>query len=163
MNFDVEIYKLSHQFVTDFPYSQYPELLKKQARPHYCLLIDLHCDYFICVPFRSDIRHNNAYMFKNSARSKSHKSGLDYTKIIIIEDSQRYLERNALVDQDEYNEAMQNISLIAKQAERYVTTYIKHKSGEKVLHKSAYSRLYGCSTLPYFDSILLNKCLQAIN
>ena len=56
MTFDADIYKLSDEFFADYPADRYPELMRKPDRPYYCLLIDIHTDYFICVPFRSNIR-----------------------------------------------------------------------------------------------------------
>ena len=90
MDFDYQLYKLTSKFMSDYPISSYPEILSKPDRPHYCLLIDTHCDYFICVPFRSNIGHNNAYLFKGTKRSKRSRSGLDYSKIAIIKDNYKY-------------------------------------------------------------------------
>lgn len=69
---------LTNAFISDYPSSQYPELMYKQGRPYNCLLIDTHEDYFICLPFRSHINHPNAFMFKNTKRSIMNKSGIDY-------------------------------------------------------------------------------------
>ena len=50
----------------------------------------------------------------NPKRSKIHKSGLDYTKIVIL-DSTEYLDtKDAIIDQDEYNETMINLEKIKK-------------------------------------------------
>ena len=55
---------------------------------------------YICVPFRSHIHHKNAYLFKNTERSKADSSGLDYSKTVLIrpEDYDKYLIENAVVD-----------------------------------------------------------------
>ena len=113
MNCDFEVCKLSNDFFNDYPISKYPELLTKDSRPYNCLLIDTHIDYFICIPFRTNISpHNNdSYKFKNSNRNKKSTSGLDYQKMLIIKES-RYLEDNAIVDRDEYSEAISNINQI---------------------------------------------------
>ena len=52
MEFEVAIYQLSTEFIRDYPSHRYPELMYKKGRPYSCLLIDLHLDYFICVPYR---------------------------------------------------------------------------------------------------------------
>lgn len=84
MDYDVEIRLLSQKFADDYPEKSFPELMLKHGRPYTCLLIDTHEDYFICVPFRSSITHNTAFLFKNTQRSKRSRSGLDYTKMALI-------------------------------------------------------------------------------
>lgn len=55
---------------------------------------------YICVPFRSHIHHKNAFLFKNTERSKADSSGLDYSKTVLIrpENYVKYLIENAVVD-----------------------------------------------------------------
>lgn len=55
---------------------------------------------YICVPFRSHIHHKNAFLFKNTERTKTDSSGLDYSKTVLIrpEDYDKYLIENAVVD-----------------------------------------------------------------
>ena len=85
--FDYQVYKLSSSFYASYPHVKYPEILSKSPRAYNCILIDLHMDYFMCLPFRSDVRHSNGYHFKTTLRSKSHKSGIDYSKMVIIQDT----------------------------------------------------------------------------
>ena len=127
----------------------------KQGRPYTCLLIDSHEGYFICVPFRSNITHKNAFLFRNSDRSKSTKSGLDYSKIVIINNIE-YIDLTAvaIVDRDEYNEMSINLQQIVNEAVTYVDQYIKHVTHKSPLHPREYLRLYGFTTLPYFHDIL---------
>lgn len=91
---------LSKQFIADYPQSHYRELMLKDKRPYGCLLIKTRNDYYICVPFRSHIHHKNAFLFKNTERSKTDSSGLDYSKTVLIrpEDYDKYLIENAVVD-----------------------------------------------------------------
>lgn len=105
MEYKSELSLLSSKFTQDYPPAVYPELLHKHGRPYTCLLIESHDDYFICVPFRSSIGHKNAFLFTDTIRSKKTKSGLDYSKIAIIKDT-NYFDSNtaAIVDQDEYAE-----------------------------------------------------------
>lgn len=105
MEYGSELSLLSSKFTQDYPPAVYPELLHKHGRPYTCLLIESHDDYFICVPFRSSIGHKNAFLFTDTIRSKKTKSGLDYSKISIIKDT-NYFDSNtaAIVDQDEYAE-----------------------------------------------------------
>ena len=91
MDYDQQVYLLSRDFITDYPLSTHPELMYKNGRPYSCLLIQTHDDYFICVPFRSSISHHNCYHFTSTVRSKRTKSGLDYSKIVIITDG-KYID-----------------------------------------------------------------------
>ena len=152
--YDSEVYSLSSDFISAYPRNQYPELLMKQARPLQCLLLDVSPDYFICIPFRSRISHSNAYMFKNSKRSMVTKSGLDYSKVILIKDSKYLTSQNVVVDQDEYNEAQINMPRIVSEITSYIDTYINHINGTSVLHHKQFDRLYEFSTLKYFHNIL---------
>ena len=155
IDFSSQIYLLSSKFINDYPLTTYPELMYKAGRPYTCLLIETHEDYFLCVPFRSSINHNNAYHFKGTKRSRRSKSGLDYSKTVVIRDSDYIDSTNAaVVDNDEYNEMMKNLSKIVKEVNDYVNGYINHKNGSNVLHTRDYQRKYGFSTLPYFDKIL---------
>jgi len=81
---DYQILKLTDAFYNAYPNPPYIEMLKKNQRAYNCLLFQTHYNYFICIPYRSEISHRYAYLFKKSARSRQHKSGLDYTKIVII-------------------------------------------------------------------------------
>lgn len=155
MEYLSQVYTLSTKFSTDYPNTNYPELMYKQGRPYTCLLIESHEGYFICVPFRSHIHHTNAYIFTTTARSRRSRSGLDYTKIVIISDLD-YINSSiaAVVDNDEYVEMMTNLKQITQEVIGYVDTYILHANGTKPLHPRAYARSYGYSTLPYFHDIL---------
>ncbi len=150
MEYAFDIYLLSSKFINAYPLSQYPELMYKQARPYNCLLIDSHDDYFICVPYRTSINHSNAYHFSNSLRSRTSKSGLDYSKIVIIKDTSYLSSTKAVIDQDEYNETFANMDRITREALQYVDKYILHTKGIVTLHEREYDRLYRFSTLKYF-------------
>lgn len=65
-----------------------------------------------------------------------------------------YIGGAAVVDRDEYLEALRNLFRITAGAEQYIRTYIGHVSGGAVLHKREYAGRYACSTLPYFHDIL---------
>ncbi len=155
MEYDSNLYLLSSKFIQDYPVDTYPEIMYKQGRPYTCLLIDTHDDFFICVPFRSNISHNNAFLFTDTARSRSSRSGLDYSKIIIIKNPD-YIDSStpAIVDQDEYLEMMRNLPKIVQEATDYVDTYINHINGTAPIHPRQFERKYQFSTLPYFHNIM---------
>lgn len=128
----------------------------KDKRPYGCLLIKTHNDYYICVPFRSHIHHKNAFLFKNTERSKADSSGLDYSKTVLIrsEDYDKYLIENAVVDTDEYKAVRMNIYKIEKQISKYIEGYVKAVSDFENADKKSFERKYKYSTLKYFHDIL---------
>lgn len=155
MDYVVEIYKLSNKFYTDYPATQYPELMQKDNRPYTCLLIETKYDYFICIPFRSNITHKDAFLFKNTRRSKFSPSGLDYRKAVIVKNME-YIDSTtpAVVDADEYLATITNIEKIVSEANEYVDSYINHIKQTSVLHTREFTRHYKYSTLQYFHDIL---------
>lgn len=155
MEYIAEIYSLSPQFYMDYPNNQYPEIAVKKGRPYSCLLVEYMDDLFICIPFRSHVRHKYAYHFKNSARSKHSQSGLDYTKAVFIKNND-YLDTMtpAVVDQDEYKEVVLNLPRIVQEVYDYISDYKDDLNGVKKLHPKEWQRRYGMSTIVYFDDFL---------
>ncbi|MBO5093957.1 MAG: hypothetical protein J6C33_06325 [Lachnospiraceae bacterium] len=116
---------------------------------------DSEVSLLFCVPFRSSIGHKNAFMFTGTARSRKTKSGLDYSKIVIIKDIDYFDSTiTAIVDQDEYAEMMKNLPIIVQEANDYVNTYINHINGTAPMHPRAFSRKYQYATLPYFHDVI---------
>lgn len=94
-------------------------------------------------------------MFKNSIRSKRAKSGLDYSKIVIVADSNYIGQTDAIVDKDEYNETRNNIEYIKNDAQEYVDDYVNYLSGNSTKYdKKEFERIYQYSTLQYFHKEL---------
>ena len=118
------------------------------------MLFQSHYDYFICIPYRSEITHKYAYHFSNTTRSKAHRSGLDYSKIVIITKTEYIDTMDAIIDKDEFNETMVNLDRIKKEALNFVEDYVLHMSGVKELHKREFERRYAYSPLKYFHSEL---------
>lgn len=154
IDFDYQVMHLSADFYNNYPADQYIEILDKDNRAYNCLLIDTNSDYFICVPYRSEIRHNNAYKFSGTNRSCRHRSGLDYSKIIIVKNENYLSDSVALIDNDEYNETVVNIRQIVEESTKYVNDYILHLNGTQVLHNREFCRRYQFSTLKYFHQEL---------
>lgn len=153
--FDYQILNLTQQFFEDYPSPPYDEIIRKSNRPYNCLLIQSHYGYFICIPYRSHINHTHAYKFKKSARSKRTKSGLDYSKIVIITNSAYLGTANAIVDQDEFIETRNSIEYIKNDAQRYIDTYVAYKSGQATKYdEKEFTRTYQYSTLKYFHKEL---------
>lgn len=151
---DYQILKLTDEFYHAYPNPPYKEILKKKQRAYNCLLFQTHYDYFICIPYRTEIRHEYAFHFTTSARAKAHKSGLDYSKIVIIEKTDYIDSTEAIIDKDEFNETMVNLEQIKREAIGFVEDYVKHIKGTKLLHKREFERRYGFSPLKYFHKEL---------
>ena len=122
--YDYQVLNLTEQFYEDYPNPPYEEIVRKDARPYNCLLIQSHYGYFICIPYRSHVNHKYAYKFKNSKRSIRNKSGLDYTKIVIVQNSDYLGTVDAVVDSDEYKETRDNIEYIKNDAQEYIDNYV---------------------------------------
>ena len=151
---DYQIRRLSAEFYSTYDSSVYPEILTKNRRAYNCILFQTHYDYFICVPFRSEIKHKYAFRFKKSKRSKQSKSGLDYQKIIIIKNLDYIDEKPGIIDKDEYKETVNNIEKIKREALKFVEEYVKYHKAEKTLDKEEFQRRYKWSTLQYFHAEL---------
>lgn len=151
---DYQILKLTDAFYKAYPNLPYIEILKKKQRAYNCLLFQTHYNYFICIPYRTEISHRYAFHFTNTLRAKKHKSGLDYSKIVIIGKSEYIDSTDAIIDKDEFNETMVNLGRIKKEALNFVEDYIAHMKGEKPLHKKEFDRRYGFSPLKYFHKEL---------
>lgn len=151
---DYQILRLADEFYDRYPNPPYAEILKKRKRAYSCILFQSHYDYFICVPYRSEITHSYAYHFRKSARSRQHKSGLDYTKIVIISKLEYIETEGAFVDKDEFNETMINLEKIKQQALQYVEDYVAHHRGSAVLHSVEFNRRYLFTSLKYFHQEL---------
>ena len=151
---DYQILKLTDAFYNAYPKQLYPEILEKRKRAYNCILFQTHYDYYICVPYRTEITHKYAYHFKKSLRSRMHRSGLDYTKIIIIQDGTYIDTKDALLDKDEYNETMINIEKIKRESLIFVEDYVMHIQGVKLLQPQEFARRYNYSTLQYFHKEL---------
>ena len=157
MNFpenDYQILKLTVDFYNDYPDPPYKEILKKRKRAYNCLIFQSHYDYFICIPYRSEIKHKYAFHFSYTNRSKIHKSGLDYTKIVII-NKMNYIDSvDVIIDQDEFRETIKHLEQIKEEALDFVEDYIAHINGTRKLHNVEFKRKYAFSPLKYFHKEL---------
>lgn len=154
-SFDYQILNLTQSFFDDYPDPPYTEIVRKSGRPYNCLLIQSHYGYFICIPYRSHINHRYAYRFRYSLRSKKVKSGLDYSKIVIVTDGKYIGTRDAIIDKDEYNETRDNIEYIKIDSQRYVAEYVGYILGRATRYDAKeFARIYQYSTLQYFHKEL---------
>ena len=153
-SFSFEIRKLSSHFYSDYSRDSYPEILEKELRPYTCLLIETNYGYYICIPFRTDISHKYSYHFKSTSRSVHHRSGLDYSKMVLVSDTDYFSKESTLIDRDEYVETQKNIQKIYTHAVAYLNEYVKFVNGNSSLSPEELRRRYQFSTLKYFHDIL---------
>lgn len=155
MDYTVDICRLSQNFYVTYPETSYPEIMRKDERPYTCLMIETHEDYLICIPFRSSIHHNDAFIFSNTSRCARSRSGLDYKKVILVKNNSYIDNTNpAVIDNDEYTAMMMNIEKIVSDINSYIQKYKKHVTGIETMHHREFLRHYQFSTLPYFHDIL---------
>ena len=83
-----------------------------------------------------------------------HRSGLDYTKIVIINKKEYVDTIDALVDKDEYNETAINIKRIKREALNFVEDYMAHVQEIKKISPQEFRRRYSYSPLQYFHKEL---------
>ncbi|MBS5065079.1 MAG: hypothetical protein KHZ58_15020 [Hungatella hathewayi] len=148
--YDFRIRALTEAFYHTYPDPPFKEILKKKRRAYNCLLLPTQDTFFICIPYRTEIAHPYAYHFTSSLRSREHKSGLDYTKMVLIRKKEFIADSDTVIDQDEYVETRNNIDRIQKEAFQFLDDYRNHQKGVILLHKSEFERRYKFSPLKYF-------------
>ena len=82
--------KLSMDFYSNYPATQYAEIEYKPSRPYVVMVVDIDGNKF-ALPLRTNIRHNYCYKFKNTGRDTQSSTGIDFTKAVI----------NKIIDQGE--------------------------------------------------------------
>ena len=117
-------------------------------------MFDVNEGHYVCIPYRTELSHKYSYRFRNSKRSVKNKSGLDYTKMVIIEKESYFSSVSAVVDNDEYIETVQNIVRIKREVMKFLNDYIEHMKGNTVLHTREFQRRYAYSPLQYFHNEL---------
>ena len=154
MEYATQLTTLTQAFYNAYPQAQYPEIPTKQSRPYKCMLLETHDGYFICLPFRTNIRHRYAFTFGNNRSRKKANPGIDISKMIIITEPSYISDSFAIVKKSEYNETMAHLDTIVNRADQYLQSYINHVLGNIVLSEPEFSRKYGHSCLPYFHKEL---------
>ncbi len=153
--FDYQVLNLTAKFYNDYPDPPFTEIIRKNTRPYNCLLMQSSYGYFICIPYRSNVKHKYSYKFKYSERSKRTHSGLDYTKIVIVRNPDYIGNSDAVIDADEYRETRDNIDFIKKDAQSYIDNYVQSiRYNSREYNSKNFQRIYGFSTLKYFHKEL---------
>ena len=145
----MEFHRLSTAFYTQFGCCD--EILTKEERPYYVLLLKLD-GLTYAIPLRSHITHLYCFIADTSDRQKS---GLDYSKAVVISDIAKYIDPAPVtIRQNEYNILKQQEYLIGKQFSSYVKSYKKEILRRKKNSALPASPLCLYSALKYFHKEL---------
>ena len=141
--------KLSMDFYTNYPATQYAEIEYKPSRPYVVMVIEIDGNKF-ALPLRTNIRHNYCYKFKNTGRDTQSSTGIDFTKAVIVND-EKYIGAPTTIDNKEYVELMNKFYFVIKKFRNYLQGYIDYRrngGNEFTVRK------YKFTTLQYFESEL---------
>ena len=145
----MEFHRLSAAFYAQF--SQFEEILTNKERPYYVLLLELN-GLTYAIPLRSHIKH--PYCFVADSTS-GQKSGLDYSKTVVITDTAQYIDpASVTIRQHEYNFLKQREYLIRKQFSSYIVSYKKEVCRRLKNPALPVSTLCLYSSLKYFHKEL---------
>ena len=149
MNKNYSIKYLSNYFAYKYPESEYPEFEHKINRPYVVLLLKIDGHTF-AIPFRTNMNHKYGYKFINSGRGANTCAGLDFTKVVLVDD-EKLLGDDAIIDNKEYLELSQKHYFIRKKFIRYYDNYKKYLNGELNEYQS---KPYIFSKLNYYKKEL---------
>jgi len=145
----MEFHRLSAAFYAQFSHCE--EILTKEERPYYVLLLELD-GLTYAIPLRSHITHPFCFVADNST---DQKSGLDYSKAVVITDSAQYIDPAPVtIRQHEYDFLKQREYLIKKQFSSYVASYKKEIRRRQENPELPVSALCRYASLKYFHKEL---------
>lgn len=127
-------------------------MMKKIKRPYLILYLYNEYDFVICVPFRSHIKHKQCYIFKKNIKSRKIKSGLDYTKVILLKDLKYVNIENIKINEKDRIDIKENIDKIASCIFNFIETYINLYNTSNENKSVEFQRKYKYTTLKYFHS-----------
>ena len=141
--------KLSADFYRDYNPLDYPEIECKQDRPYLVMIVKIENNTF-ALPFRTNIKHNSCYKFKNTTRKTNSSTGIDFSKAVIV-NYPNYIGDTTMIDNKEYVELSNKYYFIINKFKSYLNSYIKfcQKDGNQYLQKR-----YQYTTLKYFHKEL---------
>ena len=148
-----EIRELSSSFYTNYPEHLYPEILRKKGRPYDVILFETNLDYYVCVPFRTYLNHNQGFHFYPKPLKNGENPGIDYSKMLIIKEN-NYIGPSSLINATQMVCFNKNVATIQQEIFEYLEGYIKNVTGINILHPSQFNRKYQFSTLKYFHAEL---------
>ena len=144
----MEFHRLSAVFYTEFGMCE--DILTKDNRPYYVLILELD-GLTYAIPLRSHITHPYCFIADNSAGLNS---GIDYSKAIVITESQFIDSSPVTIRQKEYNIYKKREYQIKKQFSSYVAQYKKEIRRRQKNPTLPVSSLCRFSSLVYFHKEL---------
>ena len=129
-------------------------IIQKDNRPYY-VSVSLTSKHSAFIPIRTNLRHNFGYITKRHNRGKS---GLDYTKSLIIEKSKlsSYLVKESGISLSEAKVIQSDQSIIHKNYQRFIfETFIPVFERDNKHRTPIEKRLVSFSSLQYFEKTLL--------
>lgn len=88
----------------------------------------------------------------NTVRSVTHQSGIDFTKLVIINDI-NYIGAEKTIDEDEYMEFIIHKDVIHQRAAIYIKRYCELVKSNRIESRE-FNTKYKYSTLKYFHEFL---------
>lgn len=150
---DSKIYRLSNAFYNHYNVHSFLELLTNTERGYNIAILHVEgVKGIVCLPFRSNMHHKNGYRFTNTVRSITHQSGIDFTKLVIINDI-NYIGAEKTIDEDEYMEFIIHKDVIHQRAAIYINRY-RELVLNNLTESREFTRKYKYSTLKYFHEFL---------
>lgn len=128
-------------------------IIQKEGRPYY-VSVPIDRKYSAFIPIRSHLPHNFGFTTKKGNKGKS---GLDFTKSLIIESSLevKYLKNKAIISNDEYWNIQRNQSLIVEMYTRFLfETFIPIIKKDINKLNPTEHRILTFSSLQYFEIAL---------
>ncbi|BDR57111.1 hypothetical protein [Xylocopilactobacillus apis] len=129
-------------------------IIQKDNRPYY-VSVPLTSKHFAFIPIRTNLRHNFGYITK---RHNQGKSGLDYTKSLIIEKNKlsSYLVKESGISLSEAKVIQSDQSIIHKKYQKFIfETFIPVFERGNEHRTPIEKRLVSFSSLQYFEKTLL--------
>ena len=151
MSKEYQINLLSNEFYNKYPSSLYPEMELKQSRPFLVLIVKIDGHTF-AIPFRTNVRHNYCYKFKNTGRQTETNTALDFTKAVIINDL-KYIGVPATIDHEEYIELSSKSFFIIKKFKSFIERS-KRLMADPNKYQYEYNWFSNYCTLKYFSDFL---------
>ena len=129
-------------------------IIQKDNRPYY-VSVPLTSKHSAFIPIRTNLRHNFGYITKRHNRGKS---GLDYTKSLIIEKNKlsSYLVKESGISLSEAKVIQTDQSIIHKNYQKFIfETFIPVFERDNKHRTPTEKRLVSFSSLQYFEKTLL--------
>lgn len=129
-------------------------IIQKDNRPYY-VSVSLTSKHSAFIPIRTNLRHHFGYITKRHNRGKS---GLDYTKSLIIEKSKlsSYLVKESGISLSEAKVIKSDQSIIHKNYQKFIfETFIPVFERDNKHRTPIEKRLVSFSSLQYFEKTLL--------